>query len=476
MVILIASYSVNALNFVAYGDSRSNPGSHKTVLDAYMTKKPELVIHTGDLWDGYDANTWKSHFTSNPAASALLSANKVLVSRGNHETRVQLLQFTPTLVRNGREPYSFTEGNCFFVCMGFAPGDSIFLEAELKSAAARAAAWRFVYAHKPIYSSGSHGGNGFVSEGTSVSKTRELFDTYGVTAYFSGHDHIYERTFPIYKGAVASREVTVDLSATPSTLYFVTGGGGAPLYGTATNWWTSSTQSTLHYAMVTTTDTTCTFQIYTSSNSRIDMFTFKKKTTADKTPPVISNTRPSGTVASKSVTLAVSTDEKAYVRYSLADQSYDSMKTQFTTGEGALEHAATMSVMHGKSYTLYVRATDLSGNATTASKTITFTVDTSKATGVIAGGAQSLVTSFTLVSSGRDQIQTLFTKSDDLKKITFRLHTLTGTVVREFSPAAGNAGQYAATIPMTGLTSCKYVLSCYSGEDLKARFSIAHCK
>ena len=69
--------------------------------------------------------------------------------------------------------------------------------------------WKLVVLHEPTYSSGSHG---------SAKTTRGILEPIMVAgkvhAFLGGHDHDYERTKPI--GGI---------------VHFVTGGGGAPLYG-----------------------------------------------------------------------------------------------------------------------------------------------------------------------------------------------------------------------------------------------------
>ena len=61
--------------------------------------------------------------------------------------------------------------------------------------------------HHPPFSISLHGGSRDLRE-----RWAPLFEKYQVTAVFSGHDHVYER---------AEHE---------GIRYFVSGGGGAPLY------------------------------------------------------------------------------------------------------------------------------------------------------------------------------------------------------------------------------------------------------
>ncbi|MCP3940570.1 MAG: hypothetical protein GY710_03700, partial [Desulfobacteraceae bacterium] len=101
--------------FVAYGDSRSYAEDHDTICAGISLADPELIIHSGDLWDGYSSSTWKSHFTSRSNLNTLLNNNMILVARGNHETESEVLNFSPTIVRDNSISYSFLAGNVFFV-------------------------------------------------------------------------------------------------------------------------------------------------------------------------------------------------------------------------------------------------------------------------------------------------------------------------------------------------------------------------
>jgi predicted phosphodiesterase len=237
----------HALHFVIYGDTRTNAATHQQVIASYSSVNPELVVHTGDLYDGYTEAQFKSAITSPPNIAALLNNNLFLVARGNHETEAAVLAFSPTIVRDDSILYSFTDGNCFFVCVGYDPAQNLsWTQNRLQSTAARNAAWRIVYSHVPVYSTGSgHGASG-------IPPFESLCDQYHVTMVFSGHDHIYERSKLIY-GRVAINE-NRNFFLDSGTVYVVAGGGGAPLYNAGTNWWTALSSSVNHWCDLTATD------------------------------------------------------------------------------------------------------------------------------------------------------------------------------------------------------------------------------
>lgn len=257
-----------ATHFVVYGDSRSNPTPHQQVVDAFAKKNPQLVLATGDLWDGYGPAQWKTIVTKNANIADLLSKNLFVVSRGNHETITEVKAFTPTILRDNAELYSFTFGNSFFVSLGMDPsGDATYLEKELSSPAAKAATWRFVYSHYPIYSAGPHGGDG-------IAAIEALCDKYGVAVYFTGHDHLYERSQQMFAQKVVDTDDA--LVASKGTVYVVTGGGGAPLYATGKIASTHFTKSTLHFVDVNATATKVTVQAFTPDGKVLDTFSISK--------------------------------------------------------------------------------------------------------------------------------------------------------------------------------------------------------
>jgi hypothetical protein len=98
--------------------------------------------------------------------------------------------------------------------------------------------WKLVFFHHPAYSSGIHGS-------TSAVQTHlvPVFETHGVDVVFSGHDHHYERTCPIFNGACTT-------SQDGGVVYYVTGGAGAPLYPALGDWFTAYEDNIYHFLEV----------------------------------------------------------------------------------------------------------------------------------------------------------------------------------------------------------------------------------
>jgi hypothetical protein len=258
--------TADTLHFAVYGDTRTGSAMHQSVIDQIAKLNPDLVIHSGDLWDGYTPATFASILTKNANIGNLLNSGFYVVSRGNHETVADYLAFKPSLARgNTTERFSYTAGNSFFVVLGMDPKSAAtFLEGELKKPEATAARWRFVQSHYPVYSGGtSHGASGIPS-------IEQLCDTYHVAVYWSGHDHIYERSHQVFGGQVVD---TGDaLSLNNGTVYVVSGGGGAPLYGVARITTTHVQSSINNYVDVVASPTSLTVKAYKVDGSLVDSY------------------------------------------------------------------------------------------------------------------------------------------------------------------------------------------------------------
>ncbi len=90
--------------------------------------------------------------------------------------------------------YSFDFANARFIAMDWPKVDKdpeklIWLENELKTAEGKHI---FIFRHRPFYTVGTK--SHYEIEGVSTVATR-LFQKYNVSAVFSGHDHIYYRTY-----------------------------------------------------------------------------------------------------------------------------------------------------------------------------------------------------------------------------------------------------------------------------------------
>jgi hypothetical protein len=195
--------------FVVYGDTRQGGAVEQAIAQRILGEAPDFAVHTGDLVrKGDDPIAWHDFFVDE---RELLPTVAVFPVLGNHEVWGDpagewARRFLPAL--RDRRYYAFeVAGSTFLVLDGNAYGQeqTRWLAGELERA--RSARHVFVFVHQPPFSLGDHCGSA-----TEQLDWVALFERYRVRAVFAGHDHAYER---MERNGVR---------------YFVSGGGGAPLY------------------------------------------------------------------------------------------------------------------------------------------------------------------------------------------------------------------------------------------------------
>ena len=175
------------------------------MVKAHQSFPYELVVLVGDnLYGSERPQDFQKKFEM-PYKPLLDAGVKFYASLGNHDAREQ--RYYKPFNMDGKLYYSFKaphQSVRFFALESTYPEPTqiAWLEDELKSSKE---AWKVVFFHHPLYSSGERHGSD-----TQLRDTLEpLFLKYGVSLVFTGHDHFYERVKP-QKGI----------------LYFVTGSGG----------------------------------------------------------------------------------------------------------------------------------------------------------------------------------------------------------------------------------------------------------
>jgi 3',5'-cyclic AMP phosphodiesterase CpdA len=206
--------------FVVYGDTRSVLDNHRRVVARIRAEVPDFLLGTGDLVDeGGKENQWQQFFE---IERELLRDNCLYPAVGNHDRQgrgrtADSWRTYFAVPENSPDPeryYAFTYGNSRVLVLdsnmhSFALTDqTAWLERQLQAARQdQKIRHIFVVMHHPPFSISLHGGHRDLRE-----RWTPLYEKYGVDAVFSGHDHVYSRA---ENGGIR---------------YFVSGGGGAPLY------------------------------------------------------------------------------------------------------------------------------------------------------------------------------------------------------------------------------------------------------
>ena len=226
-------------SFAAFGDSKTNGKVLGDICKAVLEEGVGFSVFTGDLVsDGWVQSQWDIWFES---AQPLSSRRVLMPCLGNHENDAPLyyIQFA---LPGTEQWYSFDYGNAHFIALNteceMTGAQLEWLEQDLASTDAM---WKFVFYHRPMYSSGYHGSD------LSVRRAwNDLFDKYHVDMTFNGHNHIYERTSPLFGGGVVD-------SSNDGTIHIVTGGAGAGLHEIQSKKlsWSAVALSDHHYVVIT---------------------------------------------------------------------------------------------------------------------------------------------------------------------------------------------------------------------------------
>jgi 3',5'-cyclic AMP phosphodiesterase CpdA len=207
-------------SFVVVGDSRNGIEQHRRVVQRMSQEVPDFVLGTGDMVDeGFRQEQWQQFFD---VESEMLRDNVYFPALGNHDRQgrgrtADSYRAFFSVPENGGDSeryYAFTYASARFLVLdsnaySFALTDQTsWIERELIAARQDPSIHHiFVVMHHPPFSISLHGGATDLRE-----RWTPLFEQYNVSAVFSGHDHVYERAD--HNGV----------------RYFVSGGGGAPLY------------------------------------------------------------------------------------------------------------------------------------------------------------------------------------------------------------------------------------------------------
>lgn len=243
-------------NFVVYGDTQEgdpvNTKVHSKLVAQMKKLNPDFVLHVGDIVDHGDSfSDWEKFLET--ARPLLLRPKKPGLARnfyptiGNHDmppdNYFRIFNFDPFSNYENVYYYSFNYKNFHFISLNteisFATGSEQYnwLAKDLKKARNKEI---IVFFHRSAYSSGKYGQNLAVQE-----SFIPLFEDYEARIVFSGHDHLYERSFPILGNEKHKK----------GTVYIISGGGSTRLYKRETfgNWWTKKIKSINHFIFLQAT-------------------------------------------------------------------------------------------------------------------------------------------------------------------------------------------------------------------------------
>ena len=253
----------NSVKFAVIGDSGRGNQAQRDVAEQMVRYHQRFaypfVIMVGDnLYEGpATAEDYRTKFEE-PYAALLAEGVRFFASLGNHDDR-QEVNYEPFNMR-GRRYYRFAPpGNLvarLTTPVQFFALDSTYLDSEQlgwldKELAESQADWKIVFLHHPIYTSGRYKASAFVNRSTLES----IFRRRHVSAVFSGHEHIYQRT-----------------TLQNGIQYFISGGAGSlrPGDGAPAPYIARTYSANYHFMLVEIEGETLHFQAISRSGATID--------------------------------------------------------------------------------------------------------------------------------------------------------------------------------------------------------------
>lgn len=224
------------VRFVALGDLGMGSTAQFALLDQIRNVQFDLAVVTGDV--GYNSgqlHQYEAFFFD--VYGELLRHVPFFPASGNHDNNdgpsapfQQVFSLPENGGPTGRERwYSFDWGPLHFAVLDTedpSRAQAAWLDRDL---AASTAPWKIVVAHRPPFSSGTHGGDDEVRE-----RFVPLFEKHRVPLVLVGHEHNYERT-------IAINGVT----------YIVTGGGGKSTRPVGRSEFTAHSDPVTHFLYLT---------------------------------------------------------------------------------------------------------------------------------------------------------------------------------------------------------------------------------
>jgi hypothetical protein len=205
----------NGYSFMVVSDSRVGELTFFQILQAAREVKPDFIIHTGDFSRNQERLYHKLFWRDMAWADLPMP---MLLAPGNHDVH-KLREVNVEVFRDyyGQSEFSFYVGRDLFIVLNNAPWydeDAYWLEFFETTLEHRRPDTRriFVFMHKFVDGVNPFLPTNYGSKGSG--RFKQLCREHNVTYSFAGDHHCHFRR-------------TID-----GTTYFITGGGGSPLYGT----------------------------------------------------------------------------------------------------------------------------------------------------------------------------------------------------------------------------------------------------
>jgi len=203
--------------FAVIGDSRDGEKVYIRLLKKILERKPDFIIHLGDMIAKPDEKEWQQFFNlSGPITIPFFPV------AGNHDVGItswgEKMYRRQFLLPEGKACYSFRAGGGVFIILDSEKGKGRISDEQLQwlrdILESSTHTFKLVFLHRPLFlpvDSFKRGG-GMDKYPSDRDQLHQLFLKAKMNAVFAGDDHRYDR-----------REKE-------GILYIISGGGGAPLH------------------------------------------------------------------------------------------------------------------------------------------------------------------------------------------------------------------------------------------------------
>ncbi len=278
--------SAAPFSFIAFGDSGGGTQAQLDVAARIAASEKAFGIHIGDIAypGGIPEDLDRLYFD---VYREMLQSVVIFTALGNKDVEsdggaaVLDAYYLPENSPAPERYYSFVHSSAHFIALDtnadLSPGSAqrSWLEAQLSGSDRF---WKLVFFHHPVYSSAR-------GEFTHRAYLEPLFNQYKVDLVFQGHNHFYERTFPIAAGTAVDKAQEPNYADPLGTIYLVTGGGGGTLATASPNGSSARYKSTYHHLALKVDDNVLSLSAIDSTGAVIDAMSLTKKKPGP--PPIV---------------------------------------------------------------------------------------------------------------------------------------------------------------------------------------------
>jgi acid phosphatase type 7 len=267
----------DAFSFTVVGDTQRNPAVTAKVAKLMWERRPNFVVHCGDVVDD-GAAKWQWTGDLFKPCNELFGRVAVFPCIGNHEKNHEHY-YKYFALPKPEYYYSFKYGNAEFFVTDTNTRRDLTEKGEQykwldKALAASEAKWKVCYHHHPAYSSDSDDyGNTWKGPTTAgdvrVREFAKLYEKHNVDVVFNGHIHLYERTWPI-RGGKADKS---------GVIHVTSGGGGGKLedFSPTPAFFKQEGRVDFHFCYVTVHQGAFNLKVFDHEGRLFDQLSLKKE-------------------------------------------------------------------------------------------------------------------------------------------------------------------------------------------------------